>query len=364
VGVKVTDKAAQTSREWFENSRRYLKQHPLQFTFNLMTRSKRITYDNLRKRDPELVRRVTEWFADETGMTAIGAPVNGASAVWVGASGDATTRAASPTWRSARRRRLVSRICANVRFVLRDAAPTLEMSRMLQVEPPASVRGHAHYLLRLNEPLKRSVTARWARGRSQWTPYDGITRVTGMTKSMLDSQRLGARPYSLSALQKYAVRTGGGANHRLFCLLERNANDLGGPSLICLDGLSKPVRSAASPRDYRRVLINRRLASRVMFVPGVFRRYDYAAMMNRILPGLEIAPRVVVLRADVGHFERFEQLLEESSALEAPLAIDDIFLKLATNPNVLAVCEALLYASRAGLDVPSVVTDSARNVAP
>ena len=28
---------------------------PLQFTFNLMTRSKRITYDNLRKRDPELV---------------------------------------------------------------------------------------------------------------------------------------------------------------------------------------------------------------------------------------------------------------------------------------------------------------------
>lgn len=31
------------------------------------------------------------------------------------------------------------------------------------------------------------------------------------------------------------------------------ADDLGGPSLICLDGLSKPVRSAASPRDYRRV---------------------------------------------------------------------------------------------------------------
>ena len=68
--------------------------------------------------------------------------------------------------------------------------------------------------------------------------------------------------------------------------------------------------------------------TRVMFVPGVFRRYDYAAMMNRILPGLEIAPRVVVLRADVGHFERFEQLLEESSALEAPLAIDPNAVKL------------------------------------
>ena len=79
------------------------------------------------------------------------------------------------------------------------------LRQLLQVEPRASVRGHAHYLLRLNESLKRSVTARWARGRSQWTPYDGITRVTGMTKAMLESQRLGARPYSLSALQKFAA---------------------------------------------------------------------------------------------------------------------------------------------------------------
>jgi ATP-dependent helicase/nuclease subunit B len=91
-----------------------------------------------------------------------------------------------------------------------DAIDDLEhdlsvLRQLLQVEPRASVRGHAHYLLRLNEPLKRSVTARWARGRSQWTPYDGITRVTGMTKSMLESQRLTARPYSLSALQKYAT---------------------------------------------------------------------------------------------------------------------------------------------------------------
>jgi CRISPR/Cas system-associated exonuclease Cas4 (RecB family) len=91
-----------------------------------------------------------------------------------------------------------------------DAIDNLEhdlsvLRQLLQVEPRASVRGHAHYLLRLNEPLKRSVIARWARGRSQWTPYDGITRVTGMTKSMLDSQRLTARAYSLSALQKYAA---------------------------------------------------------------------------------------------------------------------------------------------------------------
>ncbi|HEX4566206.1 MAG TPA: PD-(D/E)XK nuclease family protein, partial [Vicinamibacterales bacterium] len=78
------------------------------------------------------------------------------------------------------------------------------LKSLIDVEPPASVRGQAHYLLRLNECLKRSVTARWGRGRSQWTPFDGLTRVTGMTKPILESQRLGARPYSLSALQKYA----------------------------------------------------------------------------------------------------------------------------------------------------------------
>ena len=56
-------KAAQTSLEWFENAGRYVSQDPLQFTFNLMTRSKRITYDNLALRDPALVERVAEWFA-------------------------------------------------------------------------------------------------------------------------------------------------------------------------------------------------------------------------------------------------------------------------------------------------------------
>jgi anthraniloyl-CoA monooxygenase len=66
--VLKTQRAAQTSLEWFENSRRYVRQHPLQFTFNLMTRSKRITYDNLAKRDPELVKRVSEWWWDEQGL--------------------------------------------------------------------------------------------------------------------------------------------------------------------------------------------------------------------------------------------------------------------------------------------------------
>jgi ATP-dependent helicase/nuclease subunit B len=85
-----------------------------------------------------------------------------------------------------------------------DLEHDLSVLRALLAENPAAVRGHAHYLLRLNEPLKRSVTTRWARARSLWTSFDGVTRVTGTTGPILASQRLAARPYSLSALQKFS----------------------------------------------------------------------------------------------------------------------------------------------------------------
>jgi hypothetical protein len=52
----------------------------------------------------------------------------------------------------------------------------------------------------------------------------------------------------------YEVRVrSSGFNHRLFCVLERDASDLGGPSIICIDGLSKPVRTRARSQDYKRV---------------------------------------------------------------------------------------------------------------
>ena len=60
-------RAAQTSLEWFENSARYVGQPQPQFTFNLMTRSKRITWDNLRTRDPALMKATDAQFADATG---------------------------------------------------------------------------------------------------------------------------------------------------------------------------------------------------------------------------------------------------------------------------------------------------------
>ena len=86
-----------------------------------------------------------------------------------------------------------------------DLEHDLAVLRELFQADAGTVRGHAHYLLRLNENLKRSVTARWGRARSLWTAYDGITRLNSLTKPMLDSQRLSARPYSLSALQKFAA---------------------------------------------------------------------------------------------------------------------------------------------------------------
>ena len=67
VEVLKTQKAAQTSLEWFEHSGRYMKQDPVLFTFNLMTRSKRITYDNLALRDPELVDSARRRFIEQEG---------------------------------------------------------------------------------------------------------------------------------------------------------------------------------------------------------------------------------------------------------------------------------------------------------
>jgi anthraniloyl-CoA monooxygenase len=60
-------RVAKTSREWFENAARYVKQDPILFTFNLMTRSRRITYENLRKRDPALVELADRRFAAAAG---------------------------------------------------------------------------------------------------------------------------------------------------------------------------------------------------------------------------------------------------------------------------------------------------------
>jgi anthraniloyl-CoA monooxygenase len=63
--VESLQRAAQASLEWFESVERYHDTVPLQFAFNLLTRSLRITHENLRLRDPALVAQVDRWFAEQ-----------------------------------------------------------------------------------------------------------------------------------------------------------------------------------------------------------------------------------------------------------------------------------------------------------
>jgi anthraniloyl-CoA monooxygenase len=71
--VLSTQRAAQASLEWFENLGQYVHQEPEQFAFNIMTRSRRVTYDNLRLRDPEFVARTDRWFAEHEARRGTGA---------------------------------------------------------------------------------------------------------------------------------------------------------------------------------------------------------------------------------------------------------------------------------------------------
>ena len=66
-----TQRAAQASLEWFENLGQYVHQEPTQFAFNIMTRSRRVTYDNLRVRDPEFVARCEAWYAAHVSESSV-----------------------------------------------------------------------------------------------------------------------------------------------------------------------------------------------------------------------------------------------------------------------------------------------------
>lgn len=63
-------RAAQASREWFENVDHYTHQEPQQFAVNLLTRSRRVSCTGLRRRDPEFTARAERWFAEAAGGEA------------------------------------------------------------------------------------------------------------------------------------------------------------------------------------------------------------------------------------------------------------------------------------------------------
>ena len=64
--VEKTQHSADVSLVWFEHIDRFWNMEPTRFTFGLMTRSKAITYDNLRLRAPEMVAEIDRVTARET----------------------------------------------------------------------------------------------------------------------------------------------------------------------------------------------------------------------------------------------------------------------------------------------------------
>ena len=66
--------AARNSTEWFEDVERYFNLDPVQFNYSLLTRSQRISHENLRERDPEWLAGAEKWFEQQ----ATGAAPNAA----------------------------------------------------------------------------------------------------------------------------------------------------------------------------------------------------------------------------------------------------------------------------------------------
>ncbi|EBA06846.1 hypothetical protein SSE37_00205 [Sagittula stellata E-37] len=66
--------AARNSLEWFEEVERYLGLDPVQLNYSMLTRSQRISHENLRMRDPKWMESAERWFMTHAGM-AEDAPV-------------------------------------------------------------------------------------------------------------------------------------------------------------------------------------------------------------------------------------------------------------------------------------------------
>ena len=56
--------AARNSTEWFERIPRYINQEPMQFAYSLLTRSQRVSHENLRVRDQDWLRNMEAWIAE------------------------------------------------------------------------------------------------------------------------------------------------------------------------------------------------------------------------------------------------------------------------------------------------------------
>ncbi|VXB91537.1 bifunctional salicylyl-CoA 5-hydroxylase/oxidoreductase [Massilia sp. 9I] len=77
VEVLKLQSAARNSMEWFENVKRYTAMEAEQFAYSLLTRSQRLSHENLRLRDPSYVGGFERWFAKRAAAQAgVPAPVS------------------------------------------------------------------------------------------------------------------------------------------------------------------------------------------------------------------------------------------------------------------------------------------------
>ena len=74
VEVLKLQSAARNSTEWFETVDRYVGLDPLQFAYSLLTRSQRVSHENLRLRDRDFLTGVERWFAETAGAPSSRTP--------------------------------------------------------------------------------------------------------------------------------------------------------------------------------------------------------------------------------------------------------------------------------------------------
>lgn len=67
--------AARNSLEWFEDIARYLHLDPVQFNYSLLTRSQRISHENLRLRDSRWLADAERWFQHQAGSDTARPPM-------------------------------------------------------------------------------------------------------------------------------------------------------------------------------------------------------------------------------------------------------------------------------------------------
>src|SRR6185369_7874062 len=72
--------AARNSMEWFEHVKRYVHLDPEQFAYSLLTRSQRVSHENLRLRDAEYVSGVERWFASRAAQVPHAGAISGSPA--------------------------------------------------------------------------------------------------------------------------------------------------------------------------------------------------------------------------------------------------------------------------------------------